>query len=273
MEPIPQEDLHPLLLNALSAFHEYCEKHSLTYYLSDGTLLGAVRHKGFIPWDDDVDVSMIDAEYDKLIEHAKADPFLDRERRYRFMLPADLPNFYPFLKVVDTHTRVYEKDISRVYGIGIWLDVFRLSHCDADFSKTIEKFYRIQKLKEANKLAVCGNFSTSRYKALIPFLAMGKGILRMRGKTPVRLSRQMLAIEQTMPSYGELLMDITWADGDHHYFEAKLWEESTLLEFEGRVFMAPAKFKEILTAQYGDYMTLPPEKDRVRHAYEAYYLK
>lgn len=273
MEPIPQEDLHPLLLNVLSAFHEYCEKHSLTYYLSDGTLLGAVRHRGFIPWDDDVDVSMIDAEYDRLIEHAKADPFLDSERRYRFLLPAELPNFYPFLKVIDTYTCVYEKDISRSYGIGIWLDVFRLSHCDTDFSKTLEKFYSIQKLKEANKLAVCGNFRTLTYKMIVPFLAIGKLALRANGKTPVCLSRQMLAIEQTMPSSGELLMDITWADSDQHYFRTELWEGLTLLEFEGKAFMAPEKYEEILTAQYGDYMTLPPEKDRVRHAYEAYYLK
>lgn len=273
MKPIPQEDLHPLLLDVLFAFHRYCEAHSLTYFMSDGTLLGAVRHKGFIPWDDDVDVSMVDAEYDRLIEFAKAEPFLDDAQRYKFLLPAELPNFYPFLKVVDTCTCVYEKDISRSYGIGVWLDVFRFSHCDADFSKTLEKFHRVLKLKEMNKLAICGNFSTTAYKALSPFLAVGKGLLKLCGKTPVRLSEQMLEIERSMPKSGELLMDVTWADSDDHYFKAELWEEITLLEFEGRQFMAPKRYEEVLTAQYGDYMTLPPEKDRVRHDYEAYYLK
>ncbi len=273
MKRIPQEDLHPLLLNVLSAFHGYCQRHSLIYYLSDGTLLGAVRHKGFIPWDDDVDVSMLDSEYDRLIDLAKADPFLDEGKRYKFLLPAELPNFYPFLKIVDTHTCVYEKDIDRAYGIGIWLDVFRFSHCDKDFSKTIAKFHRVQKIKEANKLAICGNFSTPKYKLISPFLSVGKALLRLVGKTPVSLSHEMIEIERSMPSEGEFLMDITWADNDEHYFKAELWDKPILLEFEGSRFLAPERYEEVLTAQYGNYMELPPKEDRVRHDYEAYYLE
>ena len=141
------------MLEILIAFHEYCIRHSLKYFLSDGTLLGAVRHKGFIPWDDDIDISMIDNQYDRLLEFAKKEPFLDEEKRYRFLLPAELPNFYPFIKVVDTSTIAYEKDIDRQYAIGLWVDVFRLSHCDSDFSMTQRKYKRIKRLREINKLA------------------------------------------------------------------------------------------------------------------------
>lgn len=272
MKSIAQEELHPLLLDVLSAFHAYCEHYKLTYFLSDGTLLGAVRHQGFIPWDDDVDVSMVDAEYDRLIEIAKQNPYLDASGRYKFLLPTELPNFYPFLKVVDTATVVYEKDIDQQYAIGLWLDVFRLSHCDADFSLTLKKYRRIKLLRTINKLVVAGNFSTPLYQKISPIVRVAKALASALGFRCPSLSQKMVEIEGTMPSEGARLMDITWADNDRHFFDARLWEETTELEFCGRKFSAPRSYEGILSEQFGNYMQLPPVKDRIRHAYEAYYI-
>ena len=272
MDKIAQEEIQPLLLRMLKSFHIYCEANSLTYFLSDGTLLGAVRHKGFIPWDDDIDVSMIDNQYDRLLKLAKKAPFLDEERRYRFLLPAELPNFYPLIKVVDTATIAYEKDIDRQYAIGLWLDVFRLSHCDSDFSATQRKYKQIKKLREINKLAVCGDFRTPRYKIAAPFIKVAKTLLSITGKNPISLSRQMRKIEKEMPQQGPLLMDITWADSVNHFFDESLWRNSTLIDFCGEQFYAPENYDGVLAAQFGNYMQLPPEKDRIRHDFEAYYL-
>lgn len=272
MQRIAPEEIQPLLLDIFKVFHSYCVEHNLTYFMSDGTLLGAVRHKGFIPWDDDVDVSMVADNYDALIALAHENAYLDSEKRYKFLLPGEAPNFYPFLKVVDAKTISYEKDIERKYAIGLWLDVFRFSYCDANFEATLDKFHKIQKLKEMNKLAVCGNFRTTWYNALYPALLVGKGLLKLAGRTPYTLSAQMQAIEASLPKSGTRLMDITWADGDSHWFEASLWEEVTQLDFEGSPFMAPARYDEVLTAQFGDYMQLPPVEQRVRHDFEAYYL-
>lgn len=272
MRVIEQEEIQPLLLNILDAFHTYCETNSLAYFLSDGTLLGAVRHHGFIPWDDDIDVSMIDDQYDKLIELAKGEPFLDKEKRYRFLLPSELPNFYPFVKVIDTQTIAYEKDIDRKYAIGLWLDIFRLSHCDSDFSITQHKYKRIKRLRELNKLAVCGNFRTPTYKKIAPLINIGKALLNTIGISPITLSRKIQEIERQMPKQGARVMDITWADSANHYFDASLWLKTTSLDFCGKQFYAPEKYEEVLTSQFGNYMRLPPEKDRIRHDFEAYFL-
>ena len=272
MRAIKQEEIQPLLLNILDAFHAYCEMNSLVYFLSDGTLLGAVRHHGFIPWDDDIDVSMIDGQYDKLIKLAKRNPYLDEKKHYRFLLPGELPNFYPFIKVVDTQTIAYEKDIDRKYAIGLWLDIFRLSHCDSDFSLTQHKYKQINRLRELNKLAVCGNFRTPAYKKMTPLINIGKALLNSTGKDPITLSRKMQEIEKRMPKQGTRVMDITWADNANHYFDASLWLNTTLIEFCGKQFYAPEKYDKVLTSQFGNYMQLPPAKDRIRHDFEAYFL-
>lgn len=272
MKRIAAEEIQPLLLDIFKVFHAYCVEHELTYFMSDGTLLGAVRHKGFIPWDDDIDVSMIADQYDALIALAKEDAYLDADKRYKFLLPGEAPNFYPFIKVIDTKTISYEKDIERKYAIGLWLDVFRFSYCEADFQKTLDKFHKVLRLKELNKLAVCGNFRTTWYNLLYPVLLVGKGVLKLAGRTPYAFSSEMQAIEASLPNDGTRLMDITWADGDNHWFDASLWKEVTLLDFDDGSFMAPAKYDEVLTQQFGDYMQLPPVEQRVRHDFEAYFI-
>lgn len=272
MKKIEQYEIQPLLLNILKSFHQYCTKHSITYFMSDGTLLGAVRHQGFIPWDDDIDVSMLADQYDKLLILARENPYLDEEKRYRFLLPAESPNFYPFIKVVDTHTIVYEKNISRKYAIGLWLDIFRLSYCDKDFQQTKKKYHRVRFLRELNKIAICGNFRSKSLYCLWPILALPKVFLKIAGITPTALSNKMIEIEKSMPNSGSRLMDITWADHDKHYFDRSLWTDSTQIDFCGEAFLAPKRYKDVLISQFGNYLELPPEKDRIRHDYEAYYL-
>ena len=90
------------ILNILKAFKSYCEEHDLGYMLVYGTLLGAVRHKGFIPWDDDIDVGMLSDDYVKLEQNAKKDPYIDKHKRYKLAVPGDKDYAYSFMKVIDT---------------------------------------------------------------------------------------------------------------------------------------------------------------------------
>ncbi|MGN1376374.1 MAG: phosphorylcholine transferase LicD, partial [Prevotella sp.] len=114
------KQLHGKILDILSAIDETCKKYNLRYYLIAGTMLGAVRHKGFIPWDDDADVCMPHSDYDKLIEHASE--WLPK--RYELICAENDKHYpQPFAKIQDSQTTLIEHAHLRYLG-GVYVDVF-----------------------------------------------------------------------------------------------------------------------------------------------------
>ncbi len=273
MRRVPVEDIHPLLLGILEAFASYCERSGLRYFLDYGTLLGAVRHRGFIPWDDDVDVSMLREDYERLIKLVEDNPYIDEDGRYKVLLPGELPNFYPFIKVVDESTLAYERNIRREYGLGIWLDVFCMTYCPSDERVTAKLFSLHNRYKQMNKMLVCGDIVDKQYKAVYPFARAGAVMLRAAGFSTERCMNKILELIEHTPRSGERIAQLSWPDDMmRDSYPASWWEDVTYLEFEGKSFMAPVGYREILKQHYGSYMELPPESDRVRHGFEAYYL-
>ena len=131
----------------LKQFDAYCKRHGLTYCLCGGTLLGAVRHKGFIPWDDDIDLMMPRADYERLRDLARGEPVSDCLRvRY----PGDAGYPYGFMKAVDARTVVYERNITRdEQRAGLALDIFPL-----------DRMY----VSPGGKTACCSRASSSGYR-------------------------------------------------------------------------------------------------------------
>ncbi len=107
------KEIQSLEYNLLKRFDEFAKENNIMYFLSGGSCLGAVRHQDFIPWDDDIDVCMLRKDYDKLIALVKDNRYLDTERKYKFLLPLDDNYIYPYMKLVDDSTIVFEKDIKR----------------------------------------------------------------------------------------------------------------------------------------------------------------
>ena len=273
MRKINNNEVQGILLDILKALDGFCRRKSLRYFLSDGTLLGAVRHGGFIPWDDDIDVSMIDAAYDEFLSLARQNPYLDKSGRYKVLLPGEMPNFYPFAKIVDTKTIVYEKDIERKYSLGAWVDVFRLSRfASSDAEKYAKKFKRMQRLKTQNKLLVAGDFRTESYRRISPLVTVGKSLCKAAGASPELVSRKIQGIERSFPMDGDVLLNATWANSFDDRWPVELWADDIELKFEGAYYCAPAQYDAILKIQYGDYMKLPPADQRIRHDFEAYWV-
>lgn len=253
-----------IVFDILKKTAEYCKKNSIMYYLSYGTLLGAVRHRGFIPWDDDIDIVMPRASYNKFLEK-----FNERRKDdLRLISVHNTEGYYlAFAKVVDTSLIVREK-ISGSINIGPYIDIFpldNLGNSQEEAMKLLSKvgFYcNILKSKNNkwhknrtiinNIKAMVASFYPLSKKKLIK--KINQLSLNYDGKTTKYIGNA------NMQNYGN--REILFADW---------YRSTTMLEFEGEPFPAPIGYHKILLQLYGDYMQLPPIEEQVsRHSLTIY---
>ncbi len=264
MKELNDVELRKVQLGILDYFVEVCEKHGLTYWLNNGTLLGAIRHKGYIPWDDDIDVTMLRDDYNKLIEI-----FDNGCCKYKFSCVENDPEcMYPFGKIIDTDTILYENGESGI-KIGVYIDIF--VYDDAPMDENIRKtaFDKLDHYGHLRKYQLPwdnANLSLKRVGALL------------KKKCISFLPRQYYTrkIVESAKKYNneksEYVCDLT----DPFYYsrwiaEKSLFINQTEVEFEGKLYKAPADYDKWLTMQYGDYMVLPPKEKRKKHNVKAYY--
>ncbi len=236
----------------LAMFHDACVAHGLVYYMAEGTLLGAVRHGGFVPWDDDVDVAMSRQDYDRFVRFYRdgAMPGL------QVLTPADPKRHLPFLQVWTAQ--------------GGSLDVHPLDAAPkAGGAVQFVQSKAIRFLKEAlyakNDLT-----SPSPAKGFMWQLAHFHAP-RIVGKTLSFRTLQWM-VERLSRIFERPGVDSPYLCNHASAYEARretflrqTLEPATPLEFEGHRFLGPADPDTVLTTVYGDYMTLPPEDERRSH--------
>ena len=123
MERLTIDDMKEIQLELMDELDRVCREQGITYFLAYGSLLGAVRHGGFIPWDDDMDVVMLRADYERLI--AGFDEWKSSDR-FSLAWYRDGKSIYSFVKLVDTTTRVLENFVDKKTSTGVWVDIFPL---------------------------------------------------------------------------------------------------------------------------------------------------
>lgn len=265
MKKLTCEEIKKLEFNILLEFDQLCQENNIIYYLCGGTLLGAIRHKGFIPWDDDIDVMLSRDEYNKLIDVLKKK---DDRRKYR-AIHLNNSNF-PFLKVFDLDTKIEsvfpdESDMNHV-----WIDVFPIDGLPDD-AKKVERLYRgIKKLRLA--------LSTSSYKfekTKNAFRTVGKilmyPLLKIIG--PQRWGKWLDRMAQAYKfDECEYIGGTVWGYGPQERLKKEEWLEAVNVEFEGKIFKAPRNWEEYLSNLYGNYMELPPKEARINHSIVAWKL-
>lgn len=246
--------LHSKMLDILSAIDETCRKYNLRYYLIAGTMLGAVRHKGFIPWDDDADICMPHSDYDKLIAHSKE--WLPK--RYELICAENDKNYpQPFAKIQDSHTTIIEHAHLRYLG-GAYIDVFPLDGMpDGKWAQRWHYF----KYKHLCKLLYFTYRDPYRHghgpSSWIPLLCrklytvegLQKRIRRLLTKYDFYKCKKVLCFD----------------DGIKSIVDREVYGTPSPYTFEGRELLGVADYDTLLTQMYGDYMKLPPVEHQRQH--------
>lgn len=240
-------------LRILIYFRDFCEVNGLKYFITAGTLLGAVRHGGFIPWDDDIDVVMPREDYDRFIKHMRrngAGEFVFQDGKTDNSYPIYCPKLREKNYVV--HEELFGKALK--YN-GCYIDILPLDDCPED-KQSAQTFFDINVF-----------LTTALVKKINPDYRIGytkksmkklHGVARLLPRSAIRLLRDLLRRNVS----GELLCTV---DGAHGYpnevYEREWFSDSIPMEFEGEIFSAPIGWDKLLKNMYGDYMT-PPAKEK-----------
>lgn len=264
MKAISKEELRKIQINILNEIDTFCKKNDIKYWLHAGTLLGAIRHQGYIPWDDDIDIAMFREDYDKFCS-------LYNKSNNQYKLHCyenDKKHFYPFAKVYDSKTIWYEPD-STGDKISVFVDVFPLDNApenNKNVRRMLKKrdFYYMCNFHYREKTSPKGNFI--KKIAVI--------IFRKLIKTRPRSFYIKKLIENSKKYQCEEAKKIGDFTGMGSFILKKdLFDELIDKKFENGIYPVPKRYDEFLTAIYGNYMQLPPEDKRIAHTFDAYYVE
>lgn len=263
------EEVKKIELNILIDFANFCNSNNLKYYLGYGTLLGAMRHKGFIPWDDDIDVLMPRADYNRFIELTGYNP-IKTNLETRLYRDCTHPNIYPFAKVIDISTTVFEKGKSKKNISGLWIDIFPLDGYPQDTSKAHNLFSKYSTLRNLQDLATTNPFYVNQnlIKKIIKTLFIAP-FIKLYGIKKICRKIDILAQTYSFDKC-ERIADFTWGDNPDSFILKSELEPAIEVDFENTKFKAPVGWKSYLERLYGDWTQLPPEDKRIPHEFLAY---
>lgn len=272
MKEVTSAELKVLQFEILKDIHRFCVENGIQYYLGGGTLLGAIRHKGFIPWDDDIDIFMLRPDYERFI------------KSYR---PEKYDVFYPGMKGwYLTETKVANKDTYleqyyplAAFSVGTHVDIIPYDGEPQDINKFVD-FMNIFNDYRMTLLTKRG-FVKNRLKFFYVFLHP----LYYFYKITVFKHMWLKPIEEIVKIVDKLAQtyDVTTSEyigfvsmtpnGYRERFPRRIIEgDPILVDFEGEQFFAPPGYDEKLRILYGDYMQLPPiEKRKSNHIWKAYW--
>ena len=252
-------EIQQMELGIMEYIHETCQKIGVKYFLAYGSLIGAVRHKGFIPWDDDMDICMLREDYEKLQDYLIANP----DERYEVMSYKNNLNYvYPFMKVQDNHTYLLEEDVRIDSNMGIYVDIFPVDGYEDD-SVFKDKMTRLIKKRQLSCYTFKGITNTkSILNSLIRYISVI--IFYFTNTNKYIRGIDELAQSRKVDDY-ELVDYLIYKDMNKPVWKREWLKQTITGVFEGKEFMIPKNYHEILTSDYGDYTQLPPVELRFSH--------
>lgn len=248
----------------LRAFVEHCQAHELRYYLCAGTLLGAVRHHGYIPWDDDIDVMMPRPDYEALCRTFAATGEPLKLRALAISSDGHYP--LPFAKICDLGTRLdVESDI--VKNIGVFIDVFPL---DGWHNRSTLRWLQRIVLASLLNAILAKHLVLGRSRRPHRAIALAMAKLAVLPVPAQRLAKAVDRIAQ-LGEFDACINSAVLVWGKFESVPTQAFGEPETFDFEGQSYAGPHDADAYLRVMYGDYMTLPPAEKRVtNHRFRAY---
>ena len=251
-------------LDIMQAVHDACEKLNIEYFICFGTLIGAIRHKGFIPWDDDIDIMMTYENYDRFIKEAPAvlPPNL---KLAHWSCEKNCPRL--ILKVKDINTTFLHEELVDVdINHGVAIDIFPLLRVKDKEAlqkelKKEERFSAVNRCLDQSFVNTVKRKSSVRKAKILHFI-FAKSIFKIRDRA------KFLAKEEDRRRKLSAIPGNDFTYIDNYTAPYELFTERALYQFEDRQFYGPKDYDRVLTLHYGDYMKIPPkEKQRTHKPY------
>lgn len=263
MKPLTLLEIQRYSLDILKSVHTFCVEHNIKYSLAYGTLIGAIRHKGFIPWDDDIDIIMPRPDYNRFCSTFQVEGL--------GMLSEKDPDYYlNYCRVFDTVNTKCDTllPISKRYTGGVWIDVFPadgVSDDKDDFVKNIDSIKKVWMLQLRFRhslisfpriIQTCG-IKDCLILSAIKLSSLGRIFLNHYNEI-IRNNAEMIPYGSTAHWSQIVVLD----DGVRNYQLCEDFEDTIDTEFEGCSFKIMQGYDRFLRNIYGDYMQLPPEGQR-----------
>lgn len=267
MKELTLQEMKEIELEILKNFHSFCVENNIKYFLSHGTLLGAIRYKKFIPWDDDVDVLVPREDYNKIISL-----FRDNEKYRLFAYEKNKDYRFPYAKLCDMTTLKKETGMDNGIELGLDMDIFPLDSWDDDIEKAKKEVKSLSKAR-----LYLGLSKLSKPDSVNPVKRFIKGIVmaycKLQG-SEYYVKKIIEGSKNNSQGSGRYLGNKAWCVyGERDILPAEIFSETAEIEFEGHYFFAPKNYDAYLTCMYGDYLPEPPkEKQKTHHSFKAYKL-
>lgn len=267
MKKLDIAEIQKIGVDILQYIKTVCYDNGISMFLAYGTVLGAVRHKGFIPWDDDIDIYMFRSDYERFKQIMIRKP----EDRYKLLDVQIDPDYnMPLAKVIDTSTSMDWYVAKRPYPLGVWVDIYVLDNVPDD-NKELHNFQ-----SRLNFLQNC--FFRSFYKGNVNSLrSLLSWILFSWTKLfgPRYFSKRMVLLSQKYNKIGTLRVapsSFTASSREDAVLDRSIMGKGVELPFEGVNYLVPEHTDAYLKHFYGNYMELPPEEDRISNHTADFFL-
>lgn len=262
MRKMTTKDIQKVCLDILKDVHSFCVENNISYTLYGGTMIGAIRHHGFIPWDDDVDIAMPRPDYERFISSYNS------ERGYKLFASGTKENYLAFSRVCEMEKTlvVNEKLPWANQSTGVWIDIFPLDgapdnkdECEQRLKKLRRYWKRTCYTRSANSSLSASNGISEKVKCVIKKLIYNDAFI---------------SNEKIVNQYIEEASKVKWNETGHfwncsylrygmkEYQEMSDYTSTILVPFEEDAFYVCNGYDHLMRVKYGDYMMLPPEKNR-----------